>query len=358
MGTGRASRRFFFILLIAAAILFAYIVRPIASALFLAATLAGVLWPVQRRLSRRLRGRRGLSAGILVVGLIVIIIGPTVALSSVVISEGRRGVAFISRIVRSESIGDVLSRLPPAVGKPAKRMLDRLPVEDEQLTEQLREKVVAQGGNAAAAVGATLSATGSILFHTAMMLIAFYFLLLQGDQLVGWIDDLSPLRQGQTRELLAEFKRVSYAVILSTILTACVQAIAALVGYLIAQVPNPLFFTAITFVVAFIPAIGAGSVCLLVALLVLLTGHPYAAAFLAIWGLTVVALVDNLIKPLLIKAGMQMNGAVVFFSLIGGLAAFGAVGLLVGPLIVALLLSLLRMYQRDRATIDADATPS
>jgi predicted PurR-regulated permease PerM len=112
-------------------------------------------------------------------------------------------------------------------------------------------------------------------------------------------------------------------------------------------VPHALFFTGVTFLVAFIPAIGAGTVCLGVALIMFLTGHPYAALLLAIWGLTVVALVDNLVKPLLIKAGLQMNGAVVFFSLIGGLAAFGGVGLLMGPLIVALLLSLLRMYQRD-----------
>jgi predicted PurR-regulated permease PerM len=69
--------------------------------------------------------------------------------------------------------------------------------------------------------------------------------------------------------------------------------------------------------------------------------------FLALWGVVVVGLVDNVIKPLLIKAGMEMRSAVVFFSLIGGLAAFGAIGLIVGPLVVALFLALLRIYRRD-----------
>jgi predicted PurR-regulated permease PerM len=355
MGTGRSARRFFFILLIAAAVLFGYVVQPIASALFLAATLAGVLWPVHHRLTRLLRGRRNLSAATFVAGLILLVVGPTVAFSTLAIAEGGRSLAFVARIVRSESIGEILGRLPPMVGKPAQRLLDRLPVDDNELTEQLKDKVVAQGGNAAAAVGATLSATGSFLFQATMMLIALYFFLLDGDRLIGWIDDMSPLKHGQTRELLAEFKRVSYAVILSTIITAAVQALAALVGYLIARVPHVLFFTGVTFLVAFIPAIGAGAVCVAVALIMFLTGHPYAALFLAIWGLTVVALVDNLVKPLLIKAGMQMNGAVVFFSLIGGLAAFGGVGLLMGPLIVALLLSLLRMYQRDiKQAVESD----
>jgi predicted PurR-regulated permease PerM len=347
MDSGLPARRFFFILLAVAVALFSCVVWPMASSLFLAATLAGVIWPIHRRLSGLLRGRRSLSAAVIVFSLILVVLAPAVTFSAFAVNEGSKGMALLARMARSQSIGEVLGRLPPSVGKPAQQLLERLPVEDDQLTESLKRHMASQGRNAAAAVGATLSATGAFLFHAAMMLIAFYFLLLQGDQLVAWLDDLSPLGRGQTGELFAEFKRISYAVILSTIITSAVQAVAALIGYLIARVPNPLFFTALTFLAAFIPAVGAGVVCLAVSLLVFLTGHPYAALFLAAWGLIVVSLVDNLIKPLLIKAGMQMNGAVVFFSLIGGLAAFGGVGLLLGPLIVTFLLSLLRIYSRD-----------
>jgi predicted PurR-regulated permease PerM len=219
--------------------------------------------------------------------------------------------------------------------------------EDGDWIRSFQKQVSAYGGNAAMALGATLTATSTLVFQTAMTLIALYFLLLQGTQLVLWVDDLLPLKQGQTLELLKEFKRVSYAVILSTVVTSAVQAAAALGGYLIASVPRPVFFAGVTFFAAFIPAIGAGSVCLLAAVLLYATGHSYAALFLALWGVLVVGLVDNLIKPLLIKAGMQMNGAVVFFSLIGGLGAFGGVGLLLGPLVVALFLALVRIYVRD-----------
>jgi predicted PurR-regulated permease PerM len=180
-----------------------------------------------------------------------------------------------------------------------------------------------------------------------MMLIALFFLLVQGEEVVAWLDHISPLRPGQTRELLTEFKKVSFAVIVSTVITAGVQALAALIGYLMARVPHPLFFAGMTFFFAFIPAIGAGVVCLAAAALLALTRHPYAALFLGIWGLVVVGLVDNIVKPYLIKAGMEMRGGVVFFALIGGLGAFGIVGLLVGPLVVALFLALLRIYDRD-----------
>jgi predicted PurR-regulated permease PerM len=93
-------------------------------------------------------------------------------------------------------------------------------------------------------------------------------------------------------------------------------------------------------------------ICLFASLLLVVTGHPYMAVFLAAWGLIVVGLVDNLVKPLLIRRGLEIHGAIVFFSLIGGLAAFGAVGLLVGPLLVALFLTLLRIYHRDHTPGD------
>ena len=94
-------------------------------------------------------------------------------------------------------------------------------------------------------------------------------------------------------------------------------------------------------------AIGAAGVCLFAALILLATGHPYMSLFLAIWGVAVVGLIDNVVKPLLIKGELEMGGAVVFFALIGGIGAFGMVGLLIGPLAVATFLTLLRMYRRD-----------
>ncbi len=91
-----------------------------------------------------------------------------------------------------------------------------------------------------------------------------------------------------------------------------------------------------------------------------MTGHPWAALFLAIWGVVVVGLVDNVVKPLLVKRGLHMHGAIVFFALLGGLAAFGTVGLLLGPLIVAFFLALLRIHERDygRATPIPSAPPT
>jgi predicted PurR-regulated permease PerM len=345
----RSARRFFFLLLALAIVLFAVVVRPIANALCLATALAGVLWPLHKWLAGRLGGRRGLSAVLFVFGVILLLLLPIAALSVAAINEMGSGVSSVSDIVRSHDVANFIDKLPAPLSSLGHKVLDRLAPNggEPDLLKALQQYSGKFGGHAAAALGATLSATGELAFQTAMMLIAFYFLLVQGDDFVRWLDDLSPLKPGQTRALMREIKQVAYAVILSTLITAAVQAAAALIGYWIARVPRPMFFAGITFIAAFIPAVGAGSICLIAAVLLLISGHGYSALFLAIWGLIVVSLIDNVVKPFLIKSGMQLNGAVVFFALIGGLSALGAVGLLLGPLFVAFFLALLRMYQRD-----------
>jgi predicted PurR-regulated permease PerM len=332
--------RFFLVLMVLATVAVVMVFTPLARELFLAAVLAGVLWPVREWLSKRLGGRPGLATGLLVVAVILLLVGPLAVSITMIIRDGDEGVRFVHQAAHSERVLDIIGRLPDAVANFIYDGIDRLPAS----LEEVPGMVGTRGRQAAAAMGA---AVGSLTIHSAMMIIALWFLLRRGDQLVHWIDEVSPLRRGQTRELLTMFKRVSYAVVVSAVATAAVQAAAALIGYLIARVPNPLFFTIITFLVAFIPAVGAASVCIVAAVLVFATGHPYLAIFLAAWGIIVVGLVDNIIKPLLVRRGMEIHGGVVFFGLIGGVSAFGPIGLLVGPLVIALFMSLLRMYHRD-----------
>jgi predicted PurR-regulated permease PerM len=341
-------RRFLVLLLAAAVVLLAILIKPLASALLTAAVLAGVLWPIQRSLVRRLRNSPALAAGIVVFGVIVLLVGPILGMSAFVVEEASKGVQFVSETVRSGGVEALIEKLPGPLQGYAHQALGQL----EELTgadvaRSVSEQVQQRGAGAAAAVARAVSATWGFVFNAVMMLIALFFLLVQGRELVAWLDAVLPLGKGQTHELLNEFKKVSYAVVVATVVTAAAQAVAALIGYLIAQVPHPIFFAAITFFGAFIPAIGAASFSLLAALILLITGKPYLALFLAVWSVTVVALADNVIKPIVIKGGMSMPGAIVFFSLIGGLGAFGPIGLMLGPLIVAFFVALLRMYRRD-----------
>jgi predicted PurR-regulated permease PerM len=343
MASERPVPLFFLVLLVGAAILLGAVIAPMSSELLLAVVLAGVLRPVEVWLTKRFRGRRALAAGIITLLLVVILVGPLAMLITVVVRDGSDGVRFILGAVHSPKVADIVGWLPDSARDFVLDAIDRLPRDLNDVVGQIS----AQGNTAATAVGASVVATGSFLFHGALMLIALFFSLTHGEEMVNWLDSVSPLAPGQTRELLATSKKVSFSIIVSTIVTSAVQAVAALIGFYIAQVPSPIFLASVTFLAAFIPAVGASVVSLLAALLLYVTGHPYMAIFLSVWGLVVVGLVDNVIKPLLIKRGMEVHGAVVFFSLVGGLAAFGAIGLLIGPLVVSMFLSMLAMYHRD-----------
>jgi predicted PurR-regulated permease PerM len=341
--------RFFLALTIVATLLLGLVIMPVVQELLLAAVFAGVLWPVQQWLSKRLRDKRGIAAGVIIFAVIVLLLGPVAMMATLVIRDGADGVRFVWGAVHSHDVAVLVDYLPASARDVVSGVIDRLPRDLNEVMAQAE----GHGGEAASTVGKALVATGSFAFHAVLMLIALFFLLLRGDEFVRWLDSVSPLRRGRTQELLATFRKVSFAVIASAGVTAAVQAVAALIGFLIARVPSSLFFALVTFFVAFIPAVGAAAVCLFAALLLLVTGHPYMAAFLAVWGLVVVGLVDNLIKPLLIRRGLEIHGAIVFFSLIGGLSTFGAIGLLLGPLLVAFFLAVLRIYHRDYTPEDS-----
>lgn len=333
---------FFWLLLAGASLLVGAVFAPLVRELLLAAVLASVLWPVQVWLAKRFGGRRTIAATLIVVVVILIVLGPIAMLAAVIIRDGSDGLKFVLDTAHSQSVADMLGWLPETARDTALEALDGLPRTVEQVAGQ-----VGSHHEFAGAVSASLAATGAFLYHSVLMLIALFFCLATGDEIVSWIDRVSPLPAGQTRELLETSRKAAFSIVVSMLATAGVQAVAALVGFYIAHVPSPVFFAAVTFVMAFIPAVGAAVVSLGAALLLYATGHPYQALFLAGWGIVVVGLVDNVVKPLLAKRGMEIHGGIVFFSLLGGLAAFGAIGLIVGPLAVSMLFALITMYRRD-----------
>ena len=347
MATDQTAKRVFLGLLALSFVLLALLVRPFAEALFLAAVLAGAFHRICDALARRLRGWRGLAAGLICFGVVMALLLPLAGLTAFLVAQVVEGIEYISKALESGGVEGLVERLPGPLQDVTGRMLARLRIEGRSLGAILQQQLQERGATAAGAVTGAITMTGTLLFQAAMMLIALFFLLKDGRRLVAWLERVSPLRPGQTPELLREFRAVSVAVLSSSLVTAGVQALVALVGFLIARVPVPLFFTALAFVLALVPAVGASVGVLAAAALLLIGGRPWAALFLAIWGIVVVGLSDNVVKPLLVKRGLHMHGAVVFFALIGGLAAFGPIGLVAGPLVVSFFLAVVRIYERD-----------
>lgn len=330
-------------LLILSVVLVGVVILPFAPALFLAAVLGGALFPVCTRLARRLGGRRKLAASILTLAVVVAFVLPLGGVTAFLVAMVADAVEWVRSILESQGLQGLVDRLPRSLRGVGERVVDSMP-DDGAGIESLP---TGQGGNAAAAVGGVVGAATRGLIQTAMFLVAYFFFLVDGDRLVRFLDAQRPFRRVHVAELLHDFRRASVAVLVSTVATAGIQALVALFGFLVARVPNVAFFTLATFFLGMIPAIGAASVPVALGVLLLLAGKWVAGAFLVGYGLLVVALVDNVVKPYLIKGGVELHGAVVFFALLGGLAAFGGVGLVAGPLIVVFFVSALKIYERE-----------
>jgi predicted PurR-regulated permease PerM len=343
MPSSNASRAVFVTLAIAAVLLMALLVHPFATALFIAAALAAALAPWVERLARLLGGRRRAASGVVTLGIVVVVLAPLGTLVAVLVSQVVGGVNWLKEELRSEGLAGLVGRLPESLRGHADRLIAALP----QGADEIQSFVTAQAGKAASAVGGVLSATTGVLFQILIFLIALFFLLADGPALVDWLKESVPLRRGQLAVLLEDFRRVTVSLLVSMLATAGVQAALAFGGYVVSGVPYSLAFSVATFVMALVPIVGAGAVIIPLAILRFATGHHAAGIFLAAWGIGVVGMVDNVLKPMLMRSGMSMHVGVVFLGLLGGVAAFGPVGLLAGPLILAFVISLARMYRRD-----------
>lgn len=344
-GLSRSGRAVLIALAVISLALLCIVMFPFASALLFAAVLAGAFHPWQEKLAGRLGGRRQLAAILLTVAVTLLLVLPLAALTVTLGKQIVEGGAYVRDTLQQGGVPALVEKLPPSLRGLAEKVTSQLPRTQAEIGEMAGN----QSGRAAAAVGGLLRATSNVVLQTALMLVALFFFLVDGPRLVSWLGGVTPLGEKRTHEILSDFRNVSVAVLVSSVATAGVQSAVAFLGYLAVGVPQPLFFAAATFVVAFIPAVGGTSVTLVVAALMFATGRPQAALFLAGWGLLVVGFVDNLVKPLLMRGRMEVHGAVIFFALLGGLAAFGPVGLVAGPLILAFFLAIIRICNRDLA---------
>ncbi len=331
-------------LLILSLILCWLVIRPFAAAIFMASVLAVTFYPWRRRLTARLGGRRTLATLIITLGLALALVLPVVTLGVVAAREAADTFDSLHHVMAEQGVEGLIRLVPQPMQGWIHRVWEQMPRKDQNA-----EFIFDLERRGARLIPGLLNWAGQIVGQTALMLVALFFMLLDGSKLAGWMSVVSPLPGRVVRELFTEFRTVSSTVLLGSVVTAGAQAALALVGYLIARAPNASFLALATFFLGLVPALGAGGFSFLIAIYLYLTGHVGAAIFLAAWSALVVGMVDNVIKPMVIKGGMAMHGAVVFFALLGGLTAFGPVGLVLGPLSVSLLLAVVRIYQRDFA---------
>jgi predicted PurR-regulated permease PerM len=334
------------VLWVASALALIAVFRPLWQPLLLAAVLAGTLSRLHERLAAAVGGRRSLSAALFTLGVVLLLLIPLGCIGAVVVKEVLGAIAFVKQTMEQEGLPGLLERMPEWLARWVHEALERWSHTQHDLASHLPNWPHVQQ-----ALGAATGVLGSawhVALMTLLMLAALFFLLRDGPALISWIDRTPTMPPGRARALLLELRGVSKSVLGAQLASGLAQAVVATIGYAISGVPSPVVFGVLSLFASFIPIGGVSLVGVPLAGLLWLTGRHGWAIFLTLWTALLTGTIDNVVRPLVVRGGTKLPGGLVFFALLGGLLAFGPIGIVVGPMTLALYLSVSEIQRRDQ----------
>jgi predicted PurR-regulated permease PerM len=223
------------------------------------------------------------------------------------------------------------------------------PVDPEQIHSWLMSGAQALLQGLVGVSGSFVVGALNAVVGLAIMLFLLFFFLRDGDQMVTSVVRLIPMAPERRAQLVEYVASVTRAVVFGSLLTALVQGLLVGVGFALVGLPSPVVFGAVAAVASLVPFVGTALVWVPAAGVLFLQGRWVAALFLTAWSVAVVSSADNVVRPLFISGRAQISTLPVFLGLMGGISAFGPIGLVVGPVVVALTLALLRFAEEAGA---------
>ena len=310
----------------------------------LGAILAAITWPLRNRLVKLLGGRVVLASMVLEFGLVASILAPVFLVLLLAVVQVRDLYASMNTGAWYDT---ALALLEKARNLP---VLSKIGLEPQSLLEKLQgvlPDVATWGFGKAAQFSLGLFQNAAIL---ALMLLCLFYMHLSGDRMVARVRRILPLPEGETARLLDVFRRTSVAILKGNFVIAAIQGL--LTGLLFASVgiPSAVFFGVIGALCSLVPSVGSALVWLPAGIILAFTGAMGKAAIVLLCGALVISMVDNLLRPILVGRDTGMHDLLVLLTTLGGIAFFGPLGILFGPLIGALFLALLESHEADLAS--------
>lgn len=326
-------------------VVLAYLVfRPFLLDLVVAASVTLLLWPVHKQLTSALRGRATLSAAILVLLTAVLILVPI--LSSLVFLGGQVG-SFLTELRPRLQTAELRRLLEEALPERYPWLRPWLQAEDGGPMPIVSDLLSRLAAWTTSTVQGMLAGIGTALFDLTVFLLGLFFLLLDGAKLVKELRRISPFSDDQETQMLDHIARTVKAVLQAMIVVPLAQGILAGLGFALFGVPNPLTWGVIVVFAALVPVIGSPLGWVPAVVYLASTGPAGPAIGLGVYGLVVISGIDNVVKPLILRGSASIHPLIGFVAVLGGVLAFGPLGFLVGPLVISLVLSAIRIYRDD-----------
>jgi len=322
-----------------------FVFRPFLTEIFIAAILASIFYGPYLKLSRFMKGRHNLAALLMCLLLVVLIIIPTVRL---IIYGGQQSVEAYAQAVNffnRHSVDGVLQT--SALPDKAFGVFDLSSFYDNESFKNIFLDVLKRSSNWLLS-GATsvLKGTTSFIVSLFMIIITMFFFFVDGKKMLERLMYLSPLPNVYDREIFQKFRNVSYVTILSTFVTAAAQGLVGAAGFAIVGFPAFLAGVLVA-LLSLLPYLGSMIFYVPVGLYYLLVGQIWQGIFILLWGAIIIGNVDNLIRAYMIKGKAQVNPIFVIFSILGGISLFGFWGVILGPLIIAIAVTIFHIYELE-----------
>jgi predicted PurR-regulated permease PerM len=333
------------------------IVQPFLGPLLWAIFIAFLLNPLHVRLAARLRGKAHWSAALLTVLTFVVIIGPLTALSAAFAAQVGDLLQMVQTKVAGQTTGNVLNLANvPWIRQGLDWVTGFIDVDLAQLQSWIAQGSKETLQTLASLTGkAFLGAIGTVVGFVLMQFMLFFFIR-DGGEMLQTARELIPMAEAPKAKLFDHLAAVTRAMVFGTGLTALIQGTLVGFAFLIVHLPSPVVFGVIAALVALLPFGGTALVWGPAALVLAFEGRWGATIFMLIWGAVLVSLVDNVVRPMLVSGRANVGTLTVFIGVLGGLAAFGAIGLFLGPVVLALIIALIRFrLEMRRAEVAARA---
>lgn len=334
----------FLALAVGACYLFYLLMAPFFSPIAYATILVIVFYPLYQRLLRVFR-IPSLTSIIMCLIVLIVIVGPMVYLLATLAGEAQAALDFMTEKYQSGELANwELGNIPG--WETIKEQLARF-TDEENLK---LESVVVSGvsfisGLLKDQLTTIIANTGRTFFYFGLMVFSMFFFFRDGDMLVRKISALIPLTSDLVQNTMQELKNVVEATIFGGVVVALLQGAAGGILFFFVGIPSPMFWGAMMAFLSFLPLVGAFLIFVPAALILIFGGHLAEGIIVLVVGILIISQIDNFVRPWLIAGKTSMHTLLLFFSILGGIALFGLLGIVLGPVIAAVMLTLMRIFE-------------
>lgn len=301
-----------------------------------------ITFPAYRRLLGFMKQREGWAAGVMTLAVMLIFVLPVISLLSVLAQEVAQVYQFVSSSLGGGGVDHLLQQwsAQPQLAPYVAKLKTLVGGSSFSLTDSVMANSKEGLAKLLGFLTSLLTNSFSFLMDMVFMLFILFFVYLDGERVLLWLNRMLPLEESLQEKLSRVIRDVLSGFIFGTLLTCLVQGVLAGAAYLLFGVPSPLLLAVLTAIGGLIPVVGTALIWLPAALYLYLQGSAVKAVIMILWGFLAVGMSDNVVKPIFMSSRVTLPILPIMIGALGGLAAFGVLGAIFGPLLLAILYEL------------------